>query len=57
MLKKIKKMFGSLRFWTTVLIGVAYCLDSLEILPGAYAKAIELFGSLGVTIRTIDKFR
>ena len=57
MAKKIKSMFGSVRFWYAIIIAVAYFLESMNIVPDAYANAIELFSALGISVRQIDKFR
>jgi len=54
-MEKIKVMLGSVRFWYAVLMSIALLLDQLDIVPGAYAKAIELFTSLGIGIRTVEK--
>jgi len=54
MTEKLKAMFGSVRFYYAVILSVAVLLELLDVLPGAYAKAVEVFSVLGITVRTAD---
>jgi hypothetical protein len=56
-MEKIKEMISSVSFWYAVILSVAFLLDQLGTVPGAYAKAIELFAAIGITRKGIDGFR
>ena len=56
-MSKITKMLGSVRFWYAVVMAVSMYLEASDVLPGAVAKAIELLSILGISDRTVDKFR
>ena len=52
---KLKDVLTSVRFWYAVAIAVAYVLEQTNVLPGAYAKTIEIFSALGIAVRTVDR--
>ena len=54
MKEKLIKLLSSVRFYLVVIFGVAYILEQTGIMPGAFAKAIEITSSILVTTRTID---
>ena len=57
MIKKLKAVIGSLRFWMVLLGSVIFYLGSVGVISPALADAI--IGLLGVStlVRTVDKFR
>ena len=57
MKEQLMGLLGSVRFWASVVVSVAFLLDSLEVIPGAYAKSLELFGVLGISIRVVGDFK
>jgi len=54
---KIKAMLRSVRFWYSVALAVAYFLEQMGWCPDAVSTTIKIFAALGITIRTVDKFR
>lgn len=56
-MEKIKELAKSISFWYTVALAVAYLLDSTDVVPSAYANAVEIFTALGISIKRIDGFR
>lgn len=54
--KKILDILSSTRFWYAVVLAVAFFLEQYGIIPNAVAKTLELFTSLGIVVRTVDKF-
>lgn len=56
-MEKIKELVKSISFWYTVALAVAYLLDSTDVVPSAYANAVEIFTALGISIKRIDGFR
>ena len=57
MKKKLLDLSKSISFWYAVILSVAFLLDQTNVIPGAYAKAIELFASVGIVTKRIDGFR
>lgn len=57
MAEKLKAMLGSVRFWYAVILSVAVLLETLEIVPEAYTKTLEVFSLLGIGVRTVDRFK
>jgi hypothetical protein len=57
MKNKLIELMGSVRFWMIVIFAGAYLLDQLGVIPGAYAKAVEMVAGIGVVIRQVDKYR
>jgi hypothetical protein len=54
---KLKELVKSISFWYAVILSVAFLLDQLGVIPGAYAKALEIFAAIGITTKRIDGFR
>ena len=53
---KLLELTKSISFWYCVILTIAFFLDSINVLPGAYAKTLELFTALGIVIKRVDKF-
>jgi len=56
MLKKIKEILSSVRFWQVVIASVVYYLGVVGIIPSTIADAITAVLGVSVSIGTIDKF-
>jgi len=54
---KILAVFGSLRFWLTLLGAAVYYLASVGIISQEISDAVIGFLVTSVGIRTLDKFR
>lgn len=55
MIKKIKELFSSIRFWQVIAGGVVYYLGTLGWLPQELVNTIMGILGVSVTIGTSDK--
>ena len=61
MLKKIKGVFGSLRFWMIVVIALLQGLEQMGVIDSNFSKGVVDFITLvfgtGIAVRTVDKLK
>lgn len=54
MVEKIKEMFGSIRFWYAIGLGLVFYFEAVGTMDGATATALKAFFVAGMTMRTVD---
>ena len=53
-MEKIKEMFGSVRFWYAMGLGLVIYLETTGGMDKAVADALKAFFLAGITVRTVD---
>ena len=54
MFDKIKEMFGSIRFWYAIGLGLVFYFEATGVMDEATGNALKSFFVAGMTMRTAD---
>ena len=54
-MEKLKEVFGSIRFWYAIGLGLTIYLESVGVFDNGIATALKTFFTAGITVRTASE--